>query len=52
MKVALAVTHHYYNCDKAKRLLRYKPLVSMREGIALALRDFTQTAGAGRAGSA
>jgi sterol-4alpha-carboxylate 3-dehydrogenase (decarboxylating) len=32
-KVALASTDHYYNCDKAKRLLGYQPPISLRQGI-------------------
>ncbi|KAI3642589.1 hypothetical protein MP228_012144 [Amoeboaphelidium protococcarum] len=32
-KVALAGTHHYYNCEKAKRDLGYRPVVSLEQGI-------------------
>ncbi|XP_056142799.1 sterol-4-alpha-carboxylate 3-dehydrogenase, decarboxylating isoform X2 [Lampris incognitus] len=34
MRVALAGTHHYYSCDRAKQDMGYKPVVSLREGIA------------------
>ncbi|XP_076018820.1 sterol-4-alpha-carboxylate 3-dehydrogenase, decarboxylating [Genypterus blacodes] len=33
MRVALAGTHHYYNCDGAKQDMGYKPVVSLKEGI-------------------
>ena len=33
MKVALAGTHHFYLCDRAKRDMGYKPIVSLDEGI-------------------
>lgn len=32
-KVALAGTHHYYSCEKAKRLLGYEPVVALEKGI-------------------
>ncbi|XP_034546725.1 sterol-4-alpha-carboxylate 3-dehydrogenase, decarboxylating [Notolabrus celidotus] len=33
MRVALAGTHHYYSCDRAKEDLGYKPVVSLKEAI-------------------
>nr|XP_020666303.1 sterol-4-alpha-carboxylate 3-dehydrogenase, decarboxylating isoform X1 [Pogona vitticeps]XP_020666304.1 sterol-4-alpha-carboxylate 3-dehydrogenase, decarboxylating isoform X2 [Pogona vitticeps]XP_020666305.1 sterol-4-alpha-carboxylate 3-dehydrogenase, decarboxylating isoform X1 [Pogona vitticeps] len=33
MRVALAGTFHYYSCERAKKLMGYKPLVSLREAI-------------------
>lgn len=33
MRVALAGTHHFYSCDRAKRDLGYKPVVCLKEGI-------------------
>ena len=39
-RIALAGTHHYYNCGKAKKLLGYKPLYSMEEGIKQALASY------------
>lgn len=33
MRVALAGTHHYYSCDRAKQDLGYKPVVCLKEGI-------------------
>ena len=33
MRVALAGTHHYYSCDRAKEDLGYKPVVGLKEGI-------------------
>lgn len=32
-KVALAGTHHYYSCEKAKRDLGFRPVVSLADGI-------------------
>jgi len=40
MRVALAGTHHYYSCDRAKRELGYKPVVDMDEAIARTLEHF------------
>uniref|UniRef100_A0A8B9H086 Sterol-4-alpha-carboxylate 3-dehydrogenase, decarboxylating n=3 Tax=Astyanax mexicanus TaxID=7994 RepID=A0A8B9H086_ASTMX len=34
MRVALAGTHHYYSCARAKHDMGYKPLVSLHEAIA------------------
>ncbi|XP_027864747.1 sterol-4-alpha-carboxylate 3-dehydrogenase, decarboxylating [Xiphophorus couchianus] len=34
MRVALAGTYHYYSCERAKEHLGYKPVVSLKEGIA------------------
>ncbi|KAL4648862.1 sterol-4-alpha-carboxylate 3-dehydrogenase, decarboxylating [Arapaima gigas] len=33
MRVALAGTHHYYNCSRAKEDMGYKPLVGLQEAI-------------------
>ncbi|KAK7460730.1 hypothetical protein BaRGS_00038845, partial [Batillaria attramentaria] len=33
MKVALAGTHHFYSCERAKRDMGYKPVVSLDDGI-------------------
>jgi sterol-4alpha-carboxylate 3-dehydrogenase (decarboxylating) len=33
LKVALAGTHHYYSCQRAKKELGYYPLYSMHEAI-------------------
>lgn len=33
MKVAIAGTYHYYSCERAKKLLGYKPIVSLDEAI-------------------
>eukprot|EP01135_Chromosphaera_perkinsii_P002719 Nk52_evm87s226 gene=Nk52_evmTU87s226 len=41
MRVALAATHHYYNCTKAKKLLNYKPLFTVKEGVAECLKFYT-----------
>ena len=43
MRVALAGTHHYYSCSKAKRDFGYKPLVGLEEGLRRALRHFRQS---------
>ncbi|XP_040030684.2 sterol-4-alpha-carboxylate 3-dehydrogenase, decarboxylating isoform X2 [Gasterosteus aculeatus] len=40
MRVALAGTHHYYSCERAKRDLGYKPLVSLKEGIARTVQSY------------
>lgn len=33
MRVALAGTHHYYSCERAKEDMGYAPIVSLKEGI-------------------
>ncbi|XP_077387500.1 sterol-4-alpha-carboxylate 3-dehydrogenase, decarboxylating isoform X2 [Festucalex cinctus] len=33
MRVALAGTHHYYSCERAKQDMGYKPLVGLKEAI-------------------
>nr|XP_061783643.1 sterol-4-alpha-carboxylate 3-dehydrogenase, decarboxylating-like [Nerophis lumbriciformis] len=33
MRVALAGTHHYYSCERAKQDMGYKPVVGLKEGI-------------------
>ncbi|XP_076467798.1 sterol-4-alpha-carboxylate 3-dehydrogenase, decarboxylating-like isoform X2 [Babylonia areolata] len=40
MKVALAGTHHFYLCDRAKKDMGYKPIVSLDEGIQLTVQAF------------
>lgn len=34
MRVALAGTHHYYSCSRAKQDMGYQPVVSLQEAIA------------------
>jgi sterol-4alpha-carboxylate 3-dehydrogenase (decarboxylating) len=41
MKVALAGTHHYYSCSRAKQELGYKPVVSLDEAIQKTLESFS-----------
>ncbi|XP_045068498.1 sterol-4-alpha-carboxylate 3-dehydrogenase, decarboxylating [Coregonus clupeaformis] len=33
MRVALAGTHHFYSCSRAKQDMGYKPVVSLKDGI-------------------
>ncbi|XP_023561144.1 sterol-4-alpha-carboxylate 3-dehydrogenase, decarboxylating isoform X1 [Octodon degus] len=40
MRVALAGTFHYYSCEKAKKLIGYRPLVSMDEAVERTVRSF------------
>lgn len=40
MRVALAGTHHYYSCERAKQDMGYKPLVSLKEGIACTVQSY------------
>ncbi|XP_068441188.1 sterol-4-alpha-carboxylate 3-dehydrogenase, decarboxylating isoform X2 [Clinocottus analis] len=40
MRVALAGTHHYYSCDRAKRDMGYKPVVSLKDGIARTVQSY------------
>lgn len=40
MRVALAGTHHYYSCDRAKQDLGYKPVVGLKEGIARTVQSY------------
>lgn len=40
MRVALAGTHHYYSCARAKEDLGYKPVVSLKEGIARTVQSY------------
>jgi len=40
MTVCLAGTHHYYSCERAKKDMGYKPLVSLEKGIANTLATF------------
>ena len=41
MRVALAGTHHYYSCERAKKDLGYKPPVTFDEGLKRALEHFS-----------
>ena len=38
-KVALAGTHHYYSCKKAEKVLGYKPVVSLEDGIQMTVKS-------------
>ncbi|XP_030836713.1 LOW QUALITY PROTEIN: sterol-4-alpha-carboxylate 3-dehydrogenase, decarboxylating [Strongylocentrotus purpuratus] len=40
MKVAIAGTYHYYSCERAKKLLGYKPIVSLDEAIQRTVEHF------------
>ncbi|KAI6649281.1 Sterol-4-alpha-carboxylate 3-dehydrogenase, decarboxylating-like [Oopsacas minuta] len=40
LKVALAGTHHYYSCTKAKSEIGYSPKFSMEEAIRISLDNF------------
>ncbi|KAM6976441.1 sterol-4-alpha-carboxylate 3-dehydrogenase, decarboxylating [Aplochiton taeniatus] len=40
MRVALAGTHHYYSCARAKQDMGYKPVVSLKEGIARTVQSY------------
>lgn len=40
MRVALAGTHHYYSCKRAKEDLGYTPAVSLKEGIARTVESY------------
>lgn len=39
-KVAIAGTHHYYSCDKAKRELGYMPVISLDDAVTQTLKHF------------
>jgi sterol-4alpha-carboxylate 3-dehydrogenase (decarboxylating) len=39
-KVALAGTHHYYSCEKAKRDLGYVPRYSLEKSIENTIKSF------------
>lgn len=41
MRVALAATHHYYSCGRAKRDFGFKPVVQFDEAIARTLEHFS-----------
>ena len=41
MTVSLAGTHHFYNCDRAKKDFGYKPVVTLEEGIVLTCEHFS-----------
>lgn len=40
MRVALAGTFHYYSCERAKRDMGYKPVVSLDEAIDRTLQSY------------
>lgn len=40
MRVALAGTHHYYSCERAKEDMGYKPVVNLKEGIARTVQSY------------
>ncbi|AWP12264.1 putative sterol-4-alpha-carboxylate 3-dehydrogenase decarboxylating [Scophthalmus maximus] len=40
MRVALAGTHHYYSCERAKQDMGYKPVVGLKEGIARTVQSY------------
>lgn len=40
MRVALAGTHHYYSCARAKEDMGYKPVVTLKEGIARTVQSY------------
>ncbi len=40
MRVALAGTHHYYSCERAKRDFGYRPVVELDEAISRTIEHF------------
>ncbi|ELV10939.1 sterol-4-alpha-carboxylate 3-dehydrogenase, decarboxylating [Tupaia chinensis] len=40
MRVALAGTFHYYSCERAKKALGYRPLVSMEDAVQRTVQSF------------
>ncbi|CAG5119899.1 unnamed protein product [Candidula unifasciata] len=40
MKVALAGTDHFYNCERAKKDMGYKPVYTLDQGLKLTLESF------------
>lgn len=40
MRVALAGTFHYYSCEKAKKLIGYRPLVTMDDAMERTVQSF------------
>lgn len=40
MRVALAGTHHYYSCARAKRDMGYQPVVSLKQAIARTVESY------------
>ncbi|KAG8505945.1 Sterol-4-alpha-carboxylate 3-dehydrogenase, decarboxylating [Galemys pyrenaicus] len=40
MRVALAGTFHYYSCEKAKRAMGYRPVVTMDDAVARTVQSF------------
>ena len=41
MRVALAGTHHYYSCERAKRDFGYQPVVNFDDAVARTLEHFS-----------
>lgn len=41
MKVALAGTDHFYNCERAKKDMGYKPVYTLDQGLKLTIESFT-----------
>ncbi|KAG7484142.1 hypothetical protein MATL_G00046150 [Megalops atlanticus] len=41
MRVALAGTHHYYSCARAKQDMGYQPLVSLKDGITRTVESYS-----------
>ncbi|XP_075797333.1 sterol-4-alpha-carboxylate 3-dehydrogenase, decarboxylating isoform X1 [Pelodiscus sinensis] len=41
MRVALAGTYHYYSCERAKRDMGYKPVVSLDEAIERTIQSYS-----------
>lgn len=40
MRVALAGTHHYYSCERAKQDMGYKPVVCLKESITRTVQSY------------
>ncbi|CAN9514861.1 unnamed protein product [Ophioblennius macclurei] len=40
MRVALAGTHHYYSCERAKEDMGYKPVVNLKEAITRTVQSY------------
>lgn len=40
MRVALAGTFHYYSCEKAKKLLGYRPLINLDDAVTRTVQSF------------
>lgn len=42
MKVALAGTDHFYNCERAKRDMGYKPVYTLDQGLKLTIESYPE----------